>query len=112
MNHSCIFRVSFNNRLSSYIPFQIQQLLFVSLMENNRVSPSSPKRRNNDPPFSLIKGTNEGIDCPLFEKRLIPQSNEDPWTAGMDRSKAFPDRSAHAPFGMRIDNHLNFPPLK
>jgi hypothetical protein len=81
-------------------------------MKNDWVPHPAPKGRDDDPIFSPIKGANQGIDCSRFKERLIPQSNENPSAAVMDRLKALADRSTHSPFEIRIDHNLCFPPLK
>ena len=81
-------------------------------MKDNGMSPSASIRRNDDPPFSLIKGADQGIDCPRFEKRLIPQSDENSLTMAMDFLKTSSDRSTHAHFGKRIDDNFCFSSLK
>jgi hypothetical protein len=81
-------------------------------MKNDRVPHSALEGGDDDPIFSPIKGANQGIDCPRFKERLIPQSDENPSAAGMDRLKALPNRSTHPPFGIGIDHNFCFLTLK
>jgi hypothetical protein len=81
-------------------------------MENDGVSPSSAKRRNDDPPFSLIKGADQDVDSPRFEERLIPQADENPTTAGMNGLNASSDRSAHPPVRIGIYDDFHFSSLQ
>ena len=68
------------------------------------MSPHAPKIRNNDLPFALVKGMEEGIECPRFEKRLIAEGNENSFTSGIHGPKALMDGGAHSPFIIRIEN--------
>jgi hypothetical protein len=81
-------------------------------MENNGVSPSSPKGRNDDPSFPLIKGVDQDVDSPRFEERLISQADENPTTAGMNSLNASSDRSAHSPVRIGIYDDFHFSPLQ
>jgi hypothetical protein len=81
-------------------------------MKNNRVPPSASKRRNDDPSFSLIESADQRVDCTRFEKRLIPQSDENSMTMGTDFLKTCPDRGTHAHSGKRIDDNSYFPSMK
>src|SRR4030042_3283218 len=101
-----------NNGSPSHIPLQIQQFLFVSPMENNRVPSSPPKKRNNHPPFPFFKCMDQTIDSPRFEKRLISQGNENSLAMRMDGLKASPYGTAHPLFGMGVHDNPYFFPLK
>src|SRR5512139_3306246 len=104
--------VSLDNRSPSYIPLQVHQLLFVRLMENNRVAHFSLKGRNDDPLFSPVKDTDQSIDCSCFEKRLVSQSNQNAITPRAGCPKPLPDRTAHALPRMGIHQDPHFSPLE
>src|SRR4030042_3518270 len=73
-------------------------------MKDHRVPVHASKRWNNDLPFSVVKGTEEDIDRPRFEKGLIAKGNENPFTPGIHDVKALMDGGAHSPLIIRIES--------
>ena len=75
-------------------------------MKDHRMPLLALKRWKNDFPFSLVEGTDEGIDRPRFEEGLIAEGDENPFTSGIHDLKALMDGSAHSPLIIRIERDL------